>query len=239
MRIDMQSSDQERPDVSLGRIEAAPAGSSGHTRRRLITAASGGVLLSVTSTTALGNTLCQSPSAMMSGNASPRPNDGNCTGGLSPGFWAQPQKFPHWRTAGATPPMFNGVVVDCTSGKGKLKLADITAPGTLINDVFPGAVAIDYGMWAVIAFPNEELFGDKRQLLRHLSAAWLNAGYFEFYPLSRTQILNMWNDLRLGGTYCPTENCGSGGWTEQQVIAYIEGMYDFNADVPNLCKVNE
>lgn len=235
----MKSSDQERGAASLERSETTPASSSSNTRRRLITAASGGVLLTVTSRTALGATHCQSPSAMMSGNASPRPNDGNCTGGLSPGFWAQPQKFPHWRQAGEMPPEFNGLVVDCTSGKGKLKLEDITNPGTLINNVFPNAVTVDYGLWAVIAFPNEPLFGDKQQLLRHLSAAWLNAGYFEYYPLSRTQILAMWNDLRFTGRYCPTQNCGSDGWTEQQVIAYIEGMYDYNAEVPNLCKVKD
>ncbi len=233
----MKSRDQEHQDQADTIRQAPQASPTGNTRRRLLTAAGGGVLLSVKANTALGSKICQSPSAMMSGNTSPRPDNGNCTGGRSPGFWAQPQTFLHWRAAGGLPPAFNGQVVDCTTGLGKLTLADITDRGTLINDVFPGAVSNDYGMWAVIAFPNEESFGENRQLLRHLSAAWLNAGYFEFYPMTQSQVKNMWLDLRYGGLYCPTGNCNGGGWTAAQVIAYIEGMYDFNADVPNLCKL--
>lgn len=236
----MNSRDQEHQDQADAIRPAPQSTERTTTRRRLITAAGGGVLLSVKASTALGNSICQSPSAMMSGNASPRPDNGNCTGGRSPGFWAQPQHFLHWRDAGAEPPSFNGVVVDCATGLGKLGLSDITYIGTPINSVFPGALTNDFGMWAVIAFPNEESFGPNRQLLRHLSAAWLNAGYFDYYPMTQTQVKNMWLDLRNGGLYCPGGNCGTGGgWTATQVIAYIEGMYDFNADVPNLCKLDK
>ena len=65
-----------------------------HLRRRLFRGvpAGIGVLLAVQAKTALGAGVCISPSAMMSGNASPRPGDGSvCSGGRSPGFWKVPQ----------------------------------------------------------------------------------------------------------------------------------------------------
>jgi len=81
--------------------------------------------------------------------------------------------------------------------------------------------------------------------MRHLSAAWLNAGLFtsptEKYPLTKQQVIDMWNATKSGGTYCPTSivgGCGANGWSATQVINYISGMYDINASgiEPDLCK---
>lgn len=211
-------------------------------RRRLFKGAAGsaGVLLSVHAKTALGTGICKSPSAMMSGNTSPRPNSGvTCSGGRSPGFWKVPQKFNYWAGAGATPPTFNVPVNECASGMQNLSLANIATQGTLLTSIFPGAPA-NTGIWAVMAFPNSFTGG---QLMRHLSAAWLNAGYFNSaaaqYPVTRQQVIDMWNATKSGGLYCPGTigGCGTSGWTSSQVISYISGMYDINSGVePDLCK---
>lgn len=212
-------------------------------RRRLFrgAAAGVGVVLSVQAKTALGTGVCQSPSAMMSGNTSPRPGTGaNCSGGRSPGFWKVPQHFSYWGAAGATPATFKVPVAECSSGLQGLAVTDIATHGTTLTSVgFAGAPS-GIGLWAVLAFPNNYPGG---QLMRHLAAAWLNAGYFSSnaakYPLSKAQVIDMWNATKAGGVYCPSTmlGCGTNGWSSAQVISYIEGLYDFNADVePNLCK---
>jgi len=214
-------------------------------RRRLVRGVAGGagVLLSVHAKTALGAGVCKSPSAMMSGNTSPRPGNGTtCSGGRSPGFWKQPQKFSNWPAAGAVAPTFNVAVNNCATGMQNLTLANILTHGTLLTTAgFAGAPA-GVGLWAVLAFPNSFTGG---QLMRHLSAAWLNAGLFtglsDKYPLTKQQVIDMWNATKSGGTYCPGSivgGCGTNGWSSTQVINYISGMYDINASgvEPDLCK---
>lgn len=224
---------------------ASPAGNALPSvgRRRLFKGAAGsaGVLLSVHAKTALGTGVCKSPSAIMSGNTSPRPNSGvTCSGGRSPGFWKVPQKFNYWATAGATPPTFNVSVNECATGMQNLVLSNLATQGTLLTGIgFVGAPA-GVGIWAVMAFPNSFPGG---QLMRHLSAAWLNAGYFTSnaakYPITRQQVIDMWNATKGGGLYCPGTigNCGTSGWTSTQVISYISGIYDVNSGVePDLCQ---
>ena len=234
--------DSQIPDTIARSAEAAKAGVSVARRRLFRGAAAGaGVLLTVHAKTALGG-VCKSPSAMMSGNTSPRPGDGSvCSGGRSPGFWKVPQKFGYWPVAGAAAPTFNVPVNVCATGMQNLTVANIATPGTLLTAAgFMGAPA-GVGIWAVLAFPNNFAGG---QLLRHLSAAWLNAGHFtssaQRYPLSRAQIIDMWNATKSGGLYCPASlsgGCGTSGWTGAQVIAYIDGMYDINDGVgPDLCR---
>ncbi len=207
-----------------------------------------GVLLAVQAKTALGTTVCQSPSAKMSGNTSPRPGGGStCSGGLSPGYWKVPQKFSSWGPAGATYPTFKKGVDACSSGMKNLTLDNILTHGTsLITAGFTGAagangyvVTTSTGIWAPLAFPGSFANG---QLLRHLCAAWLNAGYFQSssqqYPLTRAQVIAMWNATKSGGTYCPSGVTCSQPWTATDVINYIEGMYDFNSSDgdPTLCQ---
>ena len=215
-------------------------------RRRLFKGVAGGtgVLLAVHAKTALGAGACRSPSADASGNTSQRPSSGiTCSGGRSPGFWKVPQKFNYWAGAGATPPTFNsGVVVnECATGMQRLNLNSLAAQGTLLTSIgFLGAPA-NTGIWAVMAFPNSFPGG---QLMRHLSAAWLNAGYFggnaAKYPITKLQVIEMWNATKSGGRYCPNtiSGCGTGtsGWSADQVIKYISDMYDINSGVePDLC----
>lgn len=238
--------DSRQHDETVGRTgQKSAAVSTG--RRRFFRGAAGGagVLLTVHAKTALGTGICKSPSATMSGNMSPRPGDGTtCSGGRSPGFWKVPQHFQYWGPAGATAPTFNIGVTECASGMQNLELANILTPGTLLSAAgITGGSSTGVGLWAVLAFPNS--FNPGGQLMRHLAAAWLNAGYFTSaatkYPVTRPQIIAMWEATRSGGLYCPNliigQTCTT-GWTADQVITYISGMYDINDGVgPDLCKV--
>lgn len=229
---------------STERTETTEGGSlPSPSRRRLFRGAAGsaGVLLAVHAKTALGTGICKSPSAMMSGNTSPRPNSGiTCSGGRSPGFWKVPQKFNYW-PAGTSPATFTKPVSVCSTGLQGLTLADVATQGTLLSSVFAGASST-YGLWAVLAFPND----CGGQLLRHLSAAYLNAGAFTTsaaqYPMTQDQVKNMWVQLNTTGLYCPGSlvgGCGNLAWNQTQVINYISGMYDLNSDLPpdpDLCK---
>lgn len=231
-------------------------------RRRLLagTLAGSGVLLSIQAKTALGGTTCQSPSAQISGNTSPRPNDRPCSGGRSPGFWVTPQHFPHWAPSGLSYPSFYNNIVPCSSGLGNVSPCDIKSKGTLLGALFSGAPGGDKGVWEVLMWPtnyptikkgspgsldckdkgNADVFNGKGQLLRHLVSAYLNASYFEYYPITKQQVIEMWNAVGNGGLYCPNGiSCGiNDAMSASQIISYIEGMYDYNSDVPNLCKQN-
>ena len=248
MHLERYEPDVETRPVDSTAVDTAPVDTG---RRRLFRGVGGGagVLLAVSAKSALGGGVCQSPSAMMSGNTSPRPGTGTtCSGGLSPGYWVQPQHAGNWTTAGGVFPSFNGIVVSCTTTLSQVKNADIVTPGTTIQSIFSNWVPIGIAntpisMWYVIYNPNDAMFGgpgSMGQLLRHLSCAWLNAGYFSsssaLYPITKAQVQDMWQQLRNTGSYCPGSlpNC-SKPWSAADVINYIEGMYDINSPVANLC----
>jgi len=227
-------------------------------RRRLFRGVGGGagVLLAVSAKSALGGAVCKSPSAMMSGNTSPRPGNGTtCSGGLSPGYWVQPQHSPNWVTAGGVFPQFNGNIVTCTTNLNQVAFADITNQGTTLQSIFTGWAPVTTGwtpplgfsgsvsIWWAINDPNHAMFGGpggKGQLLRHLSCAWLNAGYFQNaaskYPMTKAQVVDIWVQLNSKGSYCPGSMTCSKPWSPADVIAYLSNMYDVNAPVDNLCK---
>lgn len=211
-------------------------------RRRILTgsAAGAGVFLAMQAKTALGAGICQSPSAQMSGNQSPRPGNLTCWGGRSPGYWKQPQHFLNWR--GLTAPTFNSGVLasDCQSGIANITPCDIAlnGRGTLLSAIFQNAPAI--GVWEVLVWPsnyptatgvgtgtcaltggNADVFGDKGQLLRHLACAYLNASASTdaaWYPITTTQVQAMWDAVSTGVKYSGMDAAG--------IILYISGMYD-------------
>lgn len=216
-------------------------------RRKLFRGASGGVgvLLAVQAKTALGTAICKSPSALGSGNTSPRPaGTVTCSGGLSPGYWKVPQHSGTWPLAGAKVifPTFSTAPVICDANFSVLKLTKMTIAGTTFMVAgfgTPNLAAAATGqtwessIWSVLASPGS--FAGGGQLLRHLVAAWLNAGYFTSitaqYPLTRVQIIAMWDATKSGGTYAT--GGGSVAWTATDVINYISGMYDLNASGPD------
>lgn len=202
--------------------------------------------MAVQARTALGTGgVCISPSAKMSGNASHPHGPGNCMGGLSPGYWVQPQKSGSW-----TPyiyPTFTPAIEPCSSGSvSNLTLADIANHGTPLSAaVGSNPPPPSVGMWYALANPTDSaVFGSatRGQLLRHLSAAFLNANlYGSNYPITTTQIKEMWQQTNGGtnGLYCPTAgSCSSGGWTATEVKNFIEQMYHINTVEPPPCKKN-
>lgn len=239
----------ETPDQGSGSPQDAARHGEGVvniSRRRIFRGVAGGagVVMAVHAKTALGQAICQSPSAFTSGNQSPRPGTTPppCSGGRSPGFWVQPQKFGYWEAVGALPPTFIPDLEPCPTGVSDLKASDILNQGTLLSAVvspapLPAPLS-DYGIWYALAFPTDlTVFNTavRGQLLRHLSAAWLNAKTFPDYPISLDQIRQMWVATGDGvGTWCPSGPTCLGA---EDIIAYISGMYDINADLAPLpCK---
>lgn len=240
----MSRAPESRPRPDAG---APPAVATLHDpgRRRLFRGAAGGgaVLLATQARTALGQTACESPSANFSGNASPAQAPLPCTGGRSPGFWKQPQHFGYWGSV--VPATTRKALVPCSSGLKNVNISDITVHGTTLWDLgfsnAPSSSKADRngtihppGVWAVLVFPEKYPGG---QLMRHLAAAWLNAGYYGDYPISKPEILKMWRDTAAGGAYCPASMPSCTGWTADEVCYYIAGLWDnYGADDSNLCK---
>ena len=231
MTINQESKREASVPQTLG--AEAPRGIS---RRRFVNGASGatGVLLAVQAKTALGQAVCQSPSAMVSGNQSPRPDEGpaSCSGGYSPGFWKQPQKFEYW--INAIPPMFKNYSTYCPDIQGQGKLPEIIVQGTMADTILNGAPQ-GASVWLVIANPTDYPDGE---LMRHLLAAWLNIGFLgALYPIDGNTIKAMWWGTRNGGSsYYPYG--ATTGWDAGDVVDYIKGMYDLQTagiEPPTVC----
>lgn len=211
---------------------ARPSRVGAPSRRRFVGAAGGlGVLLAVQARSALGQGVCESPSAMMSGNTSPREGDVTaCAGGFSPGFWKQPQHEDLWTTAGATFPQIDTTPGECSNGQSAISTERIADRGTLVGAVFEHAPSdcAEAGMWEVLAYPGNY---DDGQLMRHLICAWLNAGAVPGYPIPQQQVVAMQTQLVSPGYYCPAgvQCTGGTGMSADDVIRYIEGMYDLDS----------
>ncbi len=231
--------------------QAQGAGTGPSTARRRLLAGGGGVLLAVQAKTALGTAICQSPSAMVSGNTSPR-QDGPppCSGGRSPGFWRVPKHYNAW--TGAIHPTLKNVAL-CPTGLGGLSPANILDQGTLVLSVFPAAANIplvsytyteggqqktigagDWGLGAILAFPKAAGINEG-DLLWHLCAAYLNSLAFPDYALTTDQVIEAGDALLNGGVWCPSSIdpnvCAANSFNASSFVQYISGMYDINSDL--------
>lgn len=235
-------SDAPRAGTPHDAFSGARPGAVDSGRRRLFRGVGGGagVLLAVSAKSALGQSTCRTPSAAMSGNTSPRPAAATpCVGGKAPGWWKVNKSA--WATTGATfPTPANGVtVVECTAPNARpLALSDIGAPGTLLSTVFAGAPQVS--LWWALHKPDDTIFGNKGQLLRHLAAAYLNAGAYQGstgrYPLLQSDVVKMWNDTHMGGSFCPASmpSCKA-PWNSTAVMSYISGLWEPYTETA-LCK---
>jgi hypothetical protein len=207
-------------------------------RRRLFQGAAGsaGVLLSVHAKTALGSGVCKSPSAIMSGNTSPRPGSGiTCHGGRHSQYWKKRSCLADW-PGGCTKPQLSTTdlgytIVEGTAapnGHRLLTAADVpgSKQGTMMSTVFTGAPT-GLSLWAAMAFSDNTTGAELR---RAVSAAYLNTLKFTAagsrYPITTLQLQQIWDATKTGGTYCPGTigGCGSSAWTVAQVISYLDGM---------------
>lgn len=228
--------------------EPAPATlhAAGRHRRRLIGAAAGGagILLAVQARSVLGASPCLTTSALASGNQSAQPDALPCDGGASPTVWKEQLSLLSWSAAIATAPELKPapLVEDCAIQPAKelevTPTSVIKKAGTLVSDVLPGAgLPRGTGLWEFLAFPQSD---SRTELMRHLIAAWLNAGFFPNYPIKRTEVAAMWAALKSGsGRYCPASIVctDSMGMTADDVIAYISSMYDKTSELAFLRKV--
>lgn len=255
MKTNMPSKDQDIQMSDTGTSESVRI-----SRRRLVRGAAGGVgvMMAVSAKTALGTNICQSPSAMVSGNTSPEQGaPPPCSGGRSPGFWRNPQHFNAW--IGATPPTLRNVKL-CPTGLGGMTPANICTQGTTAFEVW-GAAATnhlasysgtaqgsvecgsggpftinpeEWGLWGILAFPKNAGINEG-DLLWHLCAAYLNSLAFEDYALTTAQVIDAGMALLNNQNWCPDaiseEACGERAFTPSSFVSYISGMYDINADL--------
>jgi len=226
MKTNTPSSDPKTQDTATDRVEIS--------RRRLVRGAAGGVgvMMAVSAKTALGTGICQSPSAMVSGNTSPnRDTPPPCSGGRSPGFWRVPQKFIAWPGGdgpdGATPPTLRNAAA-CPTGLGQITPNNICTQGTTALSIwgtaatnllksYSGTAAgslecgpggpftiqpTDWGIWAILAFP-KDVGINEGDLLWHLCAAYLNSLIFPDYALTTQQVIDAGKSLLVGSHWCP------------------------------------
>ncbi len=209
-------------------------------RRRLVRGAAGsaGVLLSVHAKTALGTT-CISPSAQISNNTSPRASTGvTCHGGNSPHHWKLPTNCSSWPSACSRPTFPSNVVVDTTQPWNcrALQSSDVTNQGATMSSM--GLTGVSISIWAALNFSDGS---PGQELRRQICAAVLNAHAFQSignrYPLTPTQVIEMWDAVKGGGTYCPSSlfgSCGSKSWGADKVVNFLASLHGTGSSTQNL-----
>lgn len=139
-------------------------------------------------------------------------SDEGCGFGRSPGFWKQPQKrcyWPFW-SLGIGP---RSDTLKCGSRTtGNAVCANYNGDGTLVNDVFAMAAGLkETFQQALCTRPGQDIW--------HFIAAYLNSFTVDGYPLSPSDIVDMWH----GNYQVP----GTGQfWSRAQARDFIESTYD-------------
>jgi len=158
-------------------------------------------------------------SGQISGNISPRPGAGvNCkTLGQRPESWRDQTSWPNTVVPKTT--SFTSVgFLDKYRVKSN-KLVDPTASGNPDIATFQEVLALDVGSGQGNPAPANLDLG------RAAIASYLNAmASAPNYPLSRQQVVAMFNATINGGTY-PVNPSTS--WTATQVLAYFRSLYPF------------
>lgn len=224
-----------------GAPDQAPDVSHASRRRRLIRAGASGaaVLLAVKARTALGQTSCLSPSAVVSGNMSTQPTTTTCTLGATPTVWKLQTSLSQWAVVGAVAPTFNTPLLDSTGCNGGHDASSnpqqyMSDPGTFVDAILSGAPQ-NLTVWEVMAFPSQYPDGE---LMAALLAAWFNAEYYApSYPIKRWHVEEMWLER---GDYCPASlSCGPGaGMSEGDMLLYIRSTFDKDSSDIAVCTVN-
>lgn len=191
-------------------------------RRRLVKSAiaTGSVILTLKGQSALAAG-CASPSKLVSG--APSPGTGTpppCVGGRSPGYWKTCQHLDEWPKP---PPTFVNICTDGVPGKDN----ELVTQGVLFGDIFTGGGTLgSFGCWRILAYPSRvdkvlEAFNmEQIQLARHLIATYLNSKTIANFPLTPTQIQEMWTEGSVGN-YCPASVSCTVPWTTRELVCYL------------------
>jgi len=172
-----------------------------------------GVILTLASRPVLANFgVCKSPSGFLSGNVSAHGNPLLCYGhppewwGSNPGAWSGAYQPGTYNNSGETSKSAN------EAGK--------WIGGTPFQTAFPGAISFEgYSMMQSLWLNA----GEANQLVgAHCVAALLNAAASLTPALTETQIIDMFLEFEISGTYEPTAGFV---WGEDEVITYIESTY--------------
>jgi len=167
-----------------------------------------GVLLTLSSRSALGAVTCQSPSGNFSGNVSVAHTQYTCSG-LTPAQWStNPPPFPGW-----------------PAGYSQGTLANNWTDGTLFNATnMPGITASmydGYSMMNVLLQNPAPAIADAALVGPHIVAAYLNAISNLTNPaLNATQVVAIFNEWINTNGYVPT--AGAPAWTDFQIVTYLQ-----------------
>jgi hypothetical protein len=186
----------------LPAADSAPAGmtATGAARRRFAKAgagASAGVIMTLASQPGMAQTLCTSPSGMLSGNLSRHSDHLIPCAGLSPGFWkTHPEAWP----GALTNPDAKFSATFSTTGNRSSALSAYTC--------------------SQIVDPKEVANGaDPDNVAMHIMATLLNVRSKRIGFLTENQVLGIWNSYASTGTYQPTVGVTWNGW---HIVDYLQ-----------------
>jgi hypothetical protein len=186
----------------------------GAARRRLAKAGMGaGVLATLESKSAMASMVCRSPSGSLSNGLSTShygPKAPAC-GGLSPGYWKQPQHA--WPVSRSL--KFTDVFYAASTGASCPVRAATYANGACYN---PGS----YFCATLEDMLNPQPF-DTNKVGMHLVAAYLNHEQKLIDFIDLNDLKTMWSELQTTGRYSPTAGVY---WDTAQVANYLASIHD-------------
>lgn len=174
-----------------------------------------GVLFTLSSQPVLGQVVCQSPSAMLSGNLSTQGTPVTCSG-LTPGYWGTNTTTSHrWPS-----PYKTG---SCTNPSHPLNYTSWSSQNaTMFKDSNYGfhcggfgKALSSYSMLQVILLT----YGDPYQLGAHCVAALLNARKGLTPVLTEAQVRNIFNEYDAKGYFEPAAGVK---WYPPDIVAYLK-----------------
>lgn len=204
----MANSDQSNEEG--GTLDAASTAAAGMTakgasRRRFAkvgAGASAGVIMTLASQPGMAQTVCTSPSGMMSGNVSFH-SDHNICLGRSTGFWREHPEA--WPGASTAPEVQFTAIFKTTA---RTQLLD---PYTCMQVMTPQELKQTKGFAAVVD-------PDPDNVAMHIVATLLNVRSGRINFLTENQVLGIWNSYAAKGTYVPSVGVT---WNGYQIVQYL------------------
>ena len=201
---DQQNFDTNRQSLIHGVIKAEQPVNTSRRNFGKTSLAASGVLLTLSSRSALAALPCQSPSGNISGNASAAHTQYTCSG------------FTHLQWSAIPPPVWPAGLLPGTA------LNNWTT-GTAFNaipGINPASIYATYSMMNVMLQNPPQTLADPSQVGRNIVAAYLNAldGRTNG-ALSTTQVVTIFNEWHLNGVYHPTAGVT---WTPAQIVSYLQ-----------------
>lgn len=194
----LEHTDEEGRELPAADTVGAELSAKGAARRRFSTAGAGvsaGVIMTLASQSGMAQTVCTSPSGMLSGNLSHHDHQVPCAG-LSPGYW----KTHHSAWGGAR-----------TNGNAKFNL---TFPTT-----YRCSALNAYTCFQIVDPTKVANGSDPDNVAMHIMATLLNVCSKKIGFLTEIQVLAIWHSFATTGSYQPSAGVT---WDGTQIVAYLK-----------------